>query len=220
MKINNDWQELLAFEFTKDYFLKLQEFLDEEETKYLILPEKENRYNALKQTSYKDTKVVIIGQDPYHNINQAHGLAFSVKDKVKLPPSLVNIFKELNNDLQITCSTGNLTSWAKEGVLLLNSVLTVRHNQPNSHKNKGWEIFTNKIISLLNQKSTPVVFILWGNEAKKKKDLITNPIHYIHESPHPSPLSAYNGFFNSQPFSKTNQFLLSSNQKPINWQIK
>lgn len=220
MKINNDWQELLALEFTKDYFIKLQKILVEEEKQFLILPEKENRFKALELTSYKDTKVVIIGQDPYHNINQAHGLAFSVKEYVKLPPSLVNIFKELYNDLHITAATGNLTSWAKEGVLLLNSVLTVRHNQPNSHKNKGWEIFTNKIISLLNQKTTPIVFILWGNEAKKKKILISNPIHHIHESAHPSPLSAYNGFFNTKPFSKTNQFLIANNQKPIDWQIK
>lgn len=219
MNIINDWKELLADEFHKKYFINLQNFLENEAKTYLILPEKKNIYTALNLTSYEDTTVVIIGQDPYHNINQAHGLAFSVKDNEKIPPSLVNIFKELASDLNIYAQSGNLTPWAKEGVLLLNTILTVRHNQANSHKNKGWEIFTDKIISLLNEKQTPIVFILWGNEAKKKKNLITNPIHYIHESVHPSPLSAHNGFFNSKPFSKTNQFLIARNQKPINWQI-
>lgn len=219
MNLTNDWKMLLQGEFNKPYFINLMEILKREEQQYLILPPKEDRFNALNLTSYKDTKVVIIGQDPYHNLHQAHGLAFSVPDNIPLPQSLKNIYIELANDLNIHNTKGNLTSWASQGVLLLNAVLTVRHNQPNSHKNIGWEQFSDKVISLLNQKLTPVVFILWGKNAQEKEHLINNPDHLIIKSPHPSPFSAHQGFFGSRPFSKTNNFLIRTGQTPINWKI-
>jgi len=217
----SDWNELLLEEFNNNYYLKLRGFLKEEYKTNQIYPEIQNIFNALKYTAYKDVKVVILGQDPYHGANQAHGLSFSVKAGVSIPPSLLNIYKELNNDLGCYIpNNGCLKKWADEGVLLLNTVLTVRSGQANSHKNKGWENFTNKIITLLNAKTDPIVFILWGNNAKSKQSLITNPIHYIIKSVHPSPLSSYRGFFNSKPFSNTNSFLISQGKKPIDWQIK
>lgn len=223
MSINfkNQWQKLLKDEFTKDYYLNLREFLKSEYATKTIYPEKKDIFNALHYTSYEDTKVVILGQDPYHGYKQAHGLSFSVQPGVKTPPSLRNIYKELNNDLGCFIpNNGYLKSWADQGILLLNTVLTVREGSPNSHKNKGWEIFTNKIIQLLNERDKPIVFILWGNNAISKEKLITNNSHFIIKSVHPSPLSATRGFFNSKPFSKTNNFLESINETPINWQIR
>lgn len=217
----NDWNKLLLDEFNSEYFLKLKSFLKKEYETKQIYPEAENIFNALKYTSYKDVKVVILGQDPYHGYNQAHGLSFSVKSDVSIPPSLLNIYKELYNDIGCYVpNNGYLKKWCNEGVLLLNTVLTVRSGEPNSHRNKGWEQFTNKIITLLNDKTVPIVFILWGNNAQTKQSLITNPIHYIIKSVHPSPLSSYRGFFNSKPFSKTNDFLVSIGNNPINWQIE
>ncbi|MBU3146965.1 uracil-DNA glycosylase [Clostridium sp. CF012] len=216
----NDWDELLLEEFNSEYFLKLKSFLKEEYETQTIYPETQNIFNALKYTTYKDVKVVILGQDPYHGENQAHGLSFSVKAGVSIPPSLSNIYKELNNDIGCYIpNNGYLKKWCDEGVLLLNAVLTVRACEANSHKNKGWEHFTNKIISLLNNKTEPIVFILWGNNAQSKQSLITNPIHHIIKSVHPSPLSSYRGFFNSKPFSNANDFLISHGKIPINWQI-
>ena len=217
----NDWNELLLEEFYSDYFLKLNDFLKKEYETNQIYPEAQNIFNALEYTAYKDVKVVILGQDPYHGESQAHGLSFSVKQGVSIPPSLLNIYKELYTDIGCYIpNNGHLKQWSDEGVLLLNTVLTVRSGAPNSHKNKGWEHFTNKIISLLNNKTEPIVFILWGNNAQSKQHLITNSIHYIIKSVHPSPLSAYKGFFNSKPFSNTNSFLISQGKKAIDWQIK
>ncbi len=219
--INNDWDEILAPEFNNPYYQNLRHFLDEEYAHYTIYPKAPDLYNALRFTSFKDTKVVILGQDPYHEPNQAYGLAFSVKKGVKVPPSLVNIYKELHDDLGCTIpSHGELTKWAKQGVLLLNATLTVREHQANSHRNKGWERLTDAIIASLNQKETPVVFLLWGNNARQKKKLITNPNHLILECAHPSPLSAYNGFFGCRHFSKANAFLVEHGLKPIDWQIE
>lgn len=216
----NDWQDLLETEMEKDYYLKLREFLIEEYKTQTIYPEKENIFTALKYTSYKDTKVVILGQDPYHGPNQAYGLAFSVSPGVKVPPSLRNMYKELKDDLGYEIpNNGCLTKWAKEGVLLLNTSFTVRGGQANSHRKIGWEVFTDKIISLLNEREDPIVFILWGNNAIKKEALITNPKHYIIKSVHQSPLSASRGFFGSKPFSKTNKFLKSIDKSPIDWEI-
>lgn len=219
--IGNDWDDILAEEFDSEYYSKLRDFLNDEYSSKVIYPLPKYIYTALKLTSYKDTKVVILGQDPYHEPGQAHGLAFSVGKDVDIPPSLQNIYKELHDD--IGCSIPNhgyLVDWAKQGVLLLNTVLTVRAHQANSHKGKGWENLTDAIIKKLNDKQTPVVFILWGSNARSKKAFITSPKHMIIESVHPSPLSAYNGYFGSKPFSKTNNFLISNNIKPINWQIK
>ena len=219
--LKNDWNELLKDEFSKDYYLSLREFLKNEYTTKIIYPDKYDIFNALHYTSYKDVKVVILGQDPYHGPNQAHGLSFSVSPGVKIPPSLLNIYKELNSDLGCYIpNNGYLKKWADQGVLLLNTSLTVRAGEANSHKNKGWEIFTDKIISLVNEKDDPVVFLLWGNNAISKKKLITNDKHLILSSVHPSPLSASRGFFGSKPFSKINQFLISVNKKPIDWQIE
>ena len=219
--IGNDWDEILNEEFEKDYYQKLRSFLDEEYKNKTIYPLPQNIYNALRLTTYKDTKVVILGQDPYHEPNQAHGLAFSVNKGVNIPPSLINIYKELHDDIGCAIpSHGYLVSWAKQGVLLLNTVLTVIAHQANSHKNKGWELLTDTIIQKLNDKQEPVVFILWGSNARSKKQYITNPIHLVIESVHPSPLSAYNGFFGSKPFSKTNDFLIKNNLKPIDWEIR
>lgn len=219
--LNNDWKELLEDEFSKDYYLSLRKFLLSEYNTKTIYPDKFDIFNALHFTPYKDVKVVILGQDPYHGPNQAHGLSFSVNPGVKIPPSLLNIYKELNSDLGCYIpNNGYLKKWADQGVLLLNTSLTVRAGEANSHKNIGWEIFTDKIISLVNEKEDPVVFLLWGNNAIKKKELITNKKHLILSSVHPSPLSASRGFFGSKPFSKINNFLISINKKPIDWQIE
>lgn len=219
--LKNDWNELLKDEFSKDYYLSLREFLKNEYTTKIIYPDKYDIFNALHYTSYKDVKVVILGQDPYHGPNQAHGLSFSVSPGVKIPPSLLNIYKELNSNLGCYIpNNGYLKKWADQGVLLLNTSLTVRAGEANSHKNKGWEIFTDKIISLINEKTDPVVFLLWGNNAINKKKLITNKQHLILSSTHPSPLSASRGFFGSKPFSKINKFLISVNKAPIDWQIE
>ncbi|MDD3048816.1 MAG: uracil-DNA glycosylase [Bacilli bacterium] len=217
MVINKEWDDILSSEYQKDYFKKLVVFVKEEYKNKIIYPKANDIFNALKYTNYKDIKVVILGQDPYHGEGEAQGLAFSVKEDIKLPPSLKNIFKELKTDLNIERNKGSLEDWTKQGILLLNTVLTVEKDKPNSHKNKGWEIFTDKIIELINEKDTPVVFILWGNNAKTKKHLITNNKHLILESSHPSPFSYTYGFQNSKPFSKTNDFLIKNNQNKINW---
>lgn len=222
MKIlKNDWQNLLKDEFEKDYYLKLRNFLINEYKTETIYPDMYDIFNALNYTQYKDVKVVIIGQDPYHGPNQAHGLSFSVKPDVAIPPSLSNIYKELNSDLNCYIpNNGYLKKWADQGVLLLNSVLTVKSGQANSHKNIGWEYFTDKVISILNNRKNPIVFILWGKNAQSKLSIIKNPNHFIIKSVHPSPLSAYRGFWGSKPFSKTNDFLVSIGNQPINWQIE
>ena len=215
---NNDWDEILADEWTKPYYLKLREFLKSEYAAKTVYPDMNDIFNALKLTSFEDTKVVIIGQDPYHGEGQAHGLCFSVKKGVTPPPSLKNIFKELNADIgKPIPKDGELTEWAKQGVLLLNNVLTVREGQPASHKGMGWEIFTDRIISELNRKQTPVVFLLWGAHAQKKAEIITNPIHYKLKAVHPSPLSASRGFFGCKHFSETNKILKKENLKEIEW---
>lgn len=218
--LDNDWQELLQDEFEKEYYQNLRLFLINEYKTKTIYPDKYDIFNALKFTQFKDVKVVILGQDPYHGPNQAHGLSFSVNVGVKTPPSLLNIYKELKSDLNCYIpNNGYLKHWADQGVLLLNTVLTVRAHEANSHRNMGWEIFTDKIISLLNLREDPIVFILWGNPAIKKSSLITNKNHYILTAPHPSPLSASRGFFGCNHFSKTNEFLNSINKQPIDWQI-
>lgn len=216
----NDWQDLLAEELQKDYYQELRKFLISEYTTQKIFPDMYDIFNALHYTSYADTKVVILGQDPYHEPNQAHGLSFSVMPGVTPPPSLINIFKELHEDLNCYMpNNGYLKHWADQGVLLLNTVLTVRAHNANSHRGQGWEIFTDKIISLLNNHEKPVAFILWGRPARNKKSMITEPKHFIVESAHPSPLSAYNGFFGSRPFSRVNNFLKSVGETEIDWQI-
>lgn len=219
--IGNDWDEVLKDEKEKDYFKKLIQFVEEEYKEKTIYPKKTEIFKAFRNTSYKDTKVVILGQDPYHRENQAEGLSFSVKEGIQQPPSLKNIFKELKSDLGYEPpQSGSLVPWTREGVLLLNTVLTVVKHQPASHKDIGWETFTDNVISKINEKKTPVVFILWGSFARSKKELITNPIHYIIESSHPSPYSAKQGFFGSKPFSKTNDFLIKNGLSPIHWEIK
>ena len=219
--LKNDWKNYLESEFQKDYYIKLKNFLATEYNSNVVYPNMYNLFNALHFTSYENVKVVVLGQDPYHGPNQAHGLSFSVNPGVKAPPSLVNIYKELKTDLGCYIpNNGYLKKWADQGVLLLNTVLSVRGGEANSHKNKGWEEFTTKIIEMLNVKETPIVFILWGNNAISKTSLITNPKHHIITSVHPSPLSALRGFFCSKPFSKTNDFLVSTNQTPIDWQIE
>lgn len=220
-KITNDWLDAIGEEFNKPYYLKLREFLIREYNTRTIFPVADDIFNAYHMTSYSDVKVVILGQDPYHNYNQAHGLAFSVKEDAKIPPSLENIYKELNSDLGLYIpNNGNLEKWSKQGVLLLNTVLTVRAHEANSHKNMGWEIFTDKTIISLNKKKNPVIFMLWGSHAQKKEALITNPNHYILKAPHPSPLSAYRGFFGCRHFSKANQILVNNGLSPIDWQIE
>ena len=214
--LKNDWKDLLDDEFNKEYYQTLRNFLTNEYKTKTIYPDKYDIFNALHFTSYKDIKVVILGQDPYHGPGQAHGLSFSVNPGIKIPPSLLNIYKELNSDLGCYIpNNGYLKKWADQGVLLLNTSLTVRAGEANSHKSIGWEIFTDRIISLVNEKEDPVVFLLWGNNAIKKKNLITNKKHLILTSAHPSPLSASRGFFGSKPFSKINNFLISVNKKPI-----
>lgn len=216
----NDWGQYLKEEMAQPYYRQLRQFLIGEYSTKQVYPDMYSIFNALHYTSYADTKVLILGQDPYHEPGQAHGLSFSVQPNVPPPPSLVNIFKELETDLGCTVpNNGCLEPWARQGVLLLNTVLTVQAHRANSHRDKGWEIFTDKIISLLNQREKPVAFILWGSPARRKKAMITNPQHFVVESPHPSPLSAYRGFFGSRPFSKVNKFLESVGEEPINWQL-
>lgn len=220
MAVQADWKRLLEDEIQKDYYLELLTWVKNEYRTKRIFPRKEDVFNALVYTSYENTKVVILGQDPYPNIGQGMGLSFSVNVGVHFPKSLQNIFAELQTD--VGCSIpqhGSLIKWAEQGVLLLNTALTVEEKKPNSHQNKGWEIFTDRIISLVNEKTDPVVFILWGNNARSKKSLITNSRHLIIESPHPSPLSASRGFFGSKPFSRANAFLVSRKRTPIDWQI-
>lgn len=219
--IGNGWDNLLKSEYTKEYFLNLEKFVSNEYKTKTIYPKMSEIFKAFQETPYDKVKVVIIGQDPYHGENEAEGLSFSVKKGIAKPPSLMNIFTELRDDLGYKIpNNGSLEPWAKEGVLLLNSTLTVVKDTPKSHSNKGWEIFTDEVIKIINKKTTPVVFILWGSDARSKKVLITNKIHYIIESPHPSPLSAYRGFFGSKPFSKANNFLIKNNIEPVNWEIK
>ncbi|MEG2609699.1 MAG: uracil-DNA glycosylase [Bacilli bacterium] len=215
--IGNDWDSILEFEYNKDYFKKLINLISEEYDKKIIFPKKEEIFNSLKHTKFENVKVVILGQDPYHGEGQAEGLSFSVKNDVKRPPSLNNIFKELESDISIKRNENSLINWADQGVLLLNSILTVEKAKPLSHKDIGWEIFTDYIIKKLNDKQSPIVFILWGNFAKSKKHLITNNIHKIIEGTHPSPFSAYRGFFGSKPFSKTNNFLEENKIERIRW---
>ena len=219
--IGNSWDNLLKEEYKKEYFKNLLDFIKKEYKEKIIYPKQNEVFNALRYTDFNDVKVVILGQDPYHGPNQAEGLSFSVSNEVLKPPSLQNIFKELESDLDIPFPKKNsLIPWAKRGVLLLNAVLTVEEHKPTSHKDKGWEIFTDEIIKTINKKETPVVFILWGAYARKKKDLITNPKHLIIESAHPSPFSARGGFFGSKPFSKTNKFLKDNNLDEIDWKIE
>ena len=219
IKLTENWFNILKDEFNKPYFISLQKFLEEEYKNYTIYPKAENIFNSLNLTKFNDVKVVILGQDPYHEPGQAHGLAFSVESGL-LPPSLQNIYKELKADLGLEISkSGNLTPWAKQGVLLLNTVLTVRRGVANSHKDKGWENFTGKIVELLNSREKPMVFLLWGNQAKKIGEKITNKNHLVLSCAHPSPLSAYNGFFGCKHFSKANEFLVKNNVTPINWQL-
>lgn len=217
IKITKSWASVLKNEFEKPYFKQLQEFLEKEYSSQTIYPAMEDIFNALNATKFEDVKVVIIGQDPYHEPNQAHGLAFSVQDGIALPPSLVNIYKEIESDLNISCQkNGNLLRWAKQGVLLLNTSLTVRRAQANSHRGKGWEIFTNEVISQLSNREDPVVFILWGSNAQSFAPKIAKQ-HLVLKAPHPSPLSAYRGFFGCKHFSKANDFLIKHNKPPIDW---
>lgn len=219
--IGNNWDKLLEDEYKKEYFINLIEFLKKEYKQKTIYPKQNEIFNAFRYTSYDDVKVVIIGQDPYHGPKQAEGLSFSVSNDVLKPPSLQNIFKELESDLGIPFPEHNsLIPWAREGVLLLNAVLTVEEHKPASHSKIGWEIFTDHVIEVLNKREKPIVFILWGAFARSKKSLITNPKHCIIESAHPSPFSARNGFFGSRPFSKTNEFLRKNNIKEIDWSVE
>lgn len=218
--VGNKWDEILDSEYHKEYFKKIVRFINEEYKIKEVYPPKERILRALSLTDYDNVKVVILGQDPYHGVGEANGLAFAVSNGIKLPPSLKNIYKELYDDMQIPISNvGNLECWAKEGVLLLNAVLTVEKDKPASHKNIGWETFTDAIIQKLNEKETPIVFILWGNFARSKKVYITNPKHLVIESPHPSPFSANYGFFGSKPFSRTNEFLKKNGIKEIDWKV-
>lgn len=220
VNLGNDWDKLLKEEFNKPYYLALRQFLIEEYRTQVIYPPKEDLFNALKATSYQDTKVVILGQDPYHGLGQAHGMAFSVNPGIATPPSLRNIYKELQDSLGCSIpDNGYLMPWAKQGVLLLNTVLTVRAGQPQSHQNKGWEILTDEIIKLLNQKDETVIFLLWGSPAKKKMNLITNPKHVVLTAVHPSPLSAHRGFFGCNHFKQVNEILERQGREAIDWQI-
>jgi len=216
----NDWQILLKDEFEKEYYLNLRQFLINEYATKTVYPDKYDLFNALHYTAFQDVSVVILGQDPYHGPGQAHGLSFSVKPGIKPPPSLANIYKELKDDVNCFIpNNGYLKKWSDQGVLLLNNVLTVIEGQPNSHKNIGWQHLTDKVISLLNERTEPLIFILWGSNAQSKTSLITNKNHSIIKSVHPSPLSASRGFFKSKPFSKTNALLTSLGKNPIDWQI-
>lgn len=215
--IRRSWYDLLKDEFGKQYFLDLQDFLKNEYANYIIYPEEKNIFNALNALPFDKVKVVIIGQDPYHEPGQAQGMSFSVPEDVDIPPSLVNIMREIESDLGVKCEkNGNLTRWAKQGVLLLNTVLTVRKGMANSHKDKGWERLTRKIIEILGQRKEPIVFLLWGSYAQSYQELIA-PWHLVLKAPHPSPLSAYRGFFGCKHFSKCNQFLIEHGQTPIDW---
>ena len=215
--INNGWDKVLENEIKKEYFRKLGSFVKEEYKNKVCYPDYVNIFNALRYTDYENVKVVILGQDPYHGEGEAHGLSFSVLEGVKRPPSLNNIFKELYSDLGIVRTNNCLSDWAHQGVLLLNAIMTVEKDKPLSHKDKGWEIFTDTVIKKLNERNKPVIFVLWGSFARSKKELITNPIHHIIESPHPSPLSASRGFFGSKPFSKINEYLKKDGIDGINW---
>ena len=218
--IGNDWDNKLKIIWESEGFKKFYKIIENEYKTKTIFPPKDYIFNALKLTPYSNTKVVIVGQDPYHGEGEAHGLSFSVQEGIKIPPSLQNIYKELKDDLGIPiASKGDLTKWGREGVLMLNAVLTVEKDKPASHRNLGWELLTDYIIKILNQKEEPVVFILWGNFAKEKAKYITNPNHLIITSPHPSPFSARSGFFGSRPFSKTNNYLKSKNIKEIDWNL-
>lgn len=216
-KVNNNWDIILKDEYEKEYFKNLLNYINEEYNNKTVYPLKENIFKALEYTDYNDIKVVILGQDPYHGEGEAQGLSFSIPNDIKITPSLRNIFKELKNDLNIERTNTDLSDWAKQGILLLNAILTVCKDTPLSHKDKGWETFTDEIIKKINEREEPVVFILWGNYARSKKKLITNKNHYIIESAHPSPLSASRGFFDSKPFSKTNNILISINKESIRW---
>ena len=221
IKIKNDWDQVLEPEFKKEYFKELMEFLNEEYENHTIYPDKYDIFNGFKFTPYNKVRVVIFGQDPYHEEGQAHGLAFSVKKGVAVPPSLKNIYKELASDTDFVIPAhGYLEPWARQGVLMLNAVLTVRQGQANSHKGKGWETFTDNVIKKINEKEDPVVFILWGNNARAKKKFITNERHLVLEGVHPSPLSAYRGFFGSKVFSKTNEFLKERYGRGIDWTVE
>ena len=217
IRITKDWKNRLSAEFKKDYFKKLQQCLESEYSKYDVYPKMENIFNALNYCPYDKVKVVIIGQDPYHEPHQAHGLSFSVEEGVDYPPSLVNIFKEIEDDLHIKVqNSGNLARWAKQGVMLLNTTLTVRRGQANSHRGHGWEIFTNEVIRQLSARKDPIVFILWGSNAQSFEPIIEKQ-HLVLKAPHPSPLSAYRGFFGCKHFSKANEFLKSIGKEPIDW---
>lgn len=217
MMVNKEWDVILNDEYEAPYFKKMGTFVKSAYKEKIVYPEYKNIFNALRYTDYDDIKVVILGQDPYHGENEAHGLSFSVQGGVKRPPSLLNIFKELYADLGIKRENNDLTDWAEQGVLLLNSIMTVEKDSPLSHKGIGWETFTDNIIKKLNERSKPVVFVFWGNYARSKKIIITNPQHYIIESAHPSPLSASRGFFGTKPFSKINDFLIKNDIPEINW---
>lgn len=217
IRITKDWANRLKDEFNKEYFKKLQVFLEEEYSRYDVYPKMENIFNALNYCPYDKVKVVIIGQDPYHEPHQAHGLSFSVEEGVSYPPSLVNIFKEIEDDLgKKVQNSGNLTRWAKQGVMLLNTTLTVRRGQANSHRGKGWEIFTNEVIRQLSARKDPIVFLLWGSNAQSFASIIEKQ-HLVLKAPHPSPLSAYRGFFGCKHFSKANDFLVKCGKEPIDW---
>lgn len=219
--IENDWKDALNEEFHKSYYKDLYNFVKQEYNTHEVYPSADNLFNAFTYTPLSEVKVVILGQDPYHGEGQAHGLCFSVQKGVKIPPSLVNIYKELQSDLNCYIpNNGYLEKWAKQGVLLLNTVLTVRAHIPLSHQGKGWEKFTDAVIQAVNKQDRPIVFILWGKPAQAKKQMLNNPNHLILEGPHPSPLSAFRGFFGSKPFSQTNEFLKSHGVRPIDWQIE
>lgn len=219
-QLDNDWSVALADEFKKPYYKQLYSFVKNEYMTTVVYPPADDIFNALHLTPLSNVKCVILGQDPYHNEGQAHGLSFSVKDGVDIPPSLVNIYKELHDDLGCTIpDTGDLTKWAKQGVLLLNTVLTVRAHNANSHQGRGWEQFTDAIINIINAQDRPVVYLLWGSPARKKKVMLNNPKQLVLEAPHPSPLSAYRGFFGCRHFSQANDFLKANNIEPVDWQI-
>ena len=220
VNIGNSWDEILSGEFTSEYYLKLREFLKKEYFTKTVFPPMGDIFNALKYTPYENVKVVILGQDPYHEKGQAEGLCFSVPKGVKAPPSLVNIFKEIKDDVGIDNQSPNLINWAKQGVLLLNTSLTVREGQANSHSNKGWEILTDNIIKKLNEREKPIVFLLWGANARSKAALIENKRHLVLCCAHPSPLSAYNGFFGCRHFSRANEFLIKNGETPIDWRTE
>lgn len=220
VNIGNSWDAILSDEWTKPYYLKLREFLKYEYSHYEIYPDMYNIFNSLKLTPFENVRAVIIGQDPYHEPGQAHGLCFSVREGTELPPSLQNIYKEISDELGLPVpEKGDLTKWAQSGVLMLNTVLTVRRGCANSHAGKGWEIFTDRVISELNKKETPVVFLLWGANARRKCEIITNPIHYKLTAPHPSPLSAYRGFFGCGHFAQCNRILTENGLAPIDWSL-